>query len=166
MLGTIAVSHLVLNCEHPAIYYLGWERNEVFCGFCSVKFRLELEVPGRIHAYKQLADNGNPATDSRMWAHLEAVLGLIPPKPNQNLIEYRLARGRLYGEPSKRQFPTTHALWSLMGYQPKLATPLVRTILGMNVLDVAAELNMTRYGVHMAIAKGVRATLRDVRKYG
>ena len=163
MLGTFDYSTSVLSCEHHPLYYLGWERQEVFCGLCSVKFRLELEVPGRVHAYKLLADNGNPATDPRMWAHLEAALGLIPPKPQQNLNEYRLARERLYGKPSKRLFPTTRALWDLMGYQPKLATPLVRTIFGKDVLQVAAELGMTRYGVHMAIAKGVRTTLRYVR---
>lgn len=140
---------------------MGYKPN-MFCGLCWLTNLWEDEVPRKVHAYKVLADNGKPQVSPSFWSHLEGNVGLIPPKPNENLKAFRLARGRLYTRPAKKQFPLLSALWNLMGYQPKLALSLIRSLQGYSNLEIAAELQLTPYGVSEATVKATRAVIRTL----
>lgn len=123
----------------------------------------EDEVPRRIHAYKLLAENGNPEVSPQFYAHFQASLGLKPPKPGENLKAYRLARGRLYGKrPLKSQFPLLSSLWMMMGTQPKLAQALILSFTSHSLLEIAAQMKLSPYGANLAAAKGVRMALREL----
>jgi hypothetical protein len=153
------------GCSH-SLFYMVWDYNDekpVFCGLCYLTTFFQDEFPKKIHAYKVLAENGNPETDPRFWSHLEAQCGLIPPRTGQDLREYRRARKGVYGVPSKRQFPVTHSLWTMMGYQPKIARPLLRALWGLEETDIAREFHYTIYNTHATIGKGVRLALRNLR---
>lgn len=134
-----------------------------FCGLCWLSSFFQGEVPHRLHQYKVLAENGNPEVSDRFWAHLETQMGLEAPKPGQSLHEYRLARERLYGRPSKKQYPVTFSLWKMMGTQPKIARPLLRSLWGASTEELATDFRLSSYQVHTTLGKGVRMALRNVR---
>lgn len=125
----------------------------------------ETEVPGRLHAYKLLADNGKPQVSPAFWSHLEASLGLVRPLPGQSLRDFRLARGHLYRAPRQNQFPLLRALWNCMGHQPRLTTSVIRTFQGRDHLEIAVELKMDEVGARGAIFKGTRLVLRELRSF-
>lgn len=153
------------GCSHPRTYGV-YSQNEgiyAFCGLCWLKRVWEDEIPGRIHAYKQLAENGNPELGPQFRRHLEVLVGLRPPEPDQNLRDYRLARGQLCVPPKKRVHPVTTALWDIMGKQPIIARCLIRTMLGQELTEIAVDLGITPYGAYQATAKGIRMTLRFLR---
>lgn len=153
------------GCSHSP-FYVVWDYNDqkpAFCGLCWLDSFFKNEFPSKIHEYKILAENGNPETSPRFWAHLEAQCGLVPPNPGQSLETFRLARERLYGKPSRRQFPVTHALWKMMGNQPKIARPLLRALWGQPEPTIAKEFNYTLFNTHSTIGKGVRLALRNLR---
>jgi hypothetical protein len=133
------------------------------CGICHLRSVLETEIPKRLHEYELLAENGNPETDPRFWAHIEAAMGLVPPAPGEDLRKFRASRAMQYKQPSRRDLPVTSALWKMMGYQPKLAKPLVRSILGQSIESIAADLVISLFGVHESLGKGVRMALRTMR---
>jgi hypothetical protein len=136
--------------------------SDEFCGLCWLLDGFQSEIPGRIHSYKLLAENGNPETSERFLAHAEAVMGLIPPRPDQDLHAYRLAREQLY-RPSQRQFPVTYALWMMFGYQPPLAEPLTYKLYGMPDWEIAERLGVSTYNVQIRLVKATRLALRYVR---
>lgn len=133
-----------------------------FCSLCFLQAAFEAEVPRRVHAYKLLAENGNPANSESFVAHLECVMGLMPPKPGQNLREFRLARKR-YSSPSPSMYPVTSALWEMMGYQPPLATPLMYCLMGLPEAQIAVKLGISQYNVSIRLVKAARLALRFVR---
>lgn len=121
------------------------------------------ELPKKIHFSKQLTDNGNPQQTPLVQAHVQLVEGLIPPKPGQSAKQYRLAREQLETKAAHEIFPFTSALWELMGYQPVLATPLVKLLAGKREPQIARELDATWYDITVRISKGIRTALRFVR---
>jgi hypothetical protein len=152
-------------CGHSSLLFItsrGWA--EVFCGLCWLQEAWECEFPRRFHEYKLLAENGNPETSPGFWSHLKANLGLIPPEHGEDLRAYRLARKRLYGEPGKNKFPVAHALYEVMGVQPKLATPLTLYLCGASPDFIRKEMKMTSYGLHQSWAKGTRMVIRKIVK--
>ena len=153
-----------LPCGHSALFFLGYTNlPEVrFCGLCQIKQIWETEIPSKIHEHKLLAENGNPETSTVFMAHLKANLGLIPPKPGQNLQEYRKIRKRRYGVPNKNTYPVATSLYNIMGVQPKLATPLLMTLCGSEVPAIRKRMMMTSYGVHLSMSKGIRMVLREI----
>jgi len=153
-------------CGHSSLFFVSHaERAEItFCGLCWIQEAWESEFPGRFHEYKLLAENGNPETSPRFWSHLKANLGLVPPLPDEDLGNYRLARKRLYGVPSRSQHPVAAALYEVMGVQPKLAVPLLRTLCGFSIDQIRAETQMTTYGYHQSMAKGIRFVIREIVK--
>jgi len=153
-------------CGHSSLFFVHHvERPEItFCGLCWIQEGWESEFPRRFHEYKLLAENGNPETSPRFWSHLKANLGLVPPEPDQDLNSYRLARKRLYGVPSKNQHPIAFALYEVMGVQPKLAVPLLRSLCGFSIDQIRAETRMTTYGVHQSMSKGIRIVIRETTK--
>lgn len=158
------------GCEHPRTYWVFTQNDGIpaFCGLCWITQVWEDEIPGRIHAYKLLAENGKPEIAPQFRRHLEILVGLRPPEPGQNLREYRLARGRLYTAPKKRAHPISAALWSIMGDQPPIARCLIRSMFGQPLVEIAVDLRnayptITPYGAYQATAKGIRMTLRYLR---
>jgi hypothetical protein len=90
-------------------------------------------------------------------------MGLVPPKPGQNLNSFRASRARSYKQPSRQQLPVTSALWKMMGYQPKLAHPLVWAILEADAGTISRHFNMSTFQAHSTLGKGVRLALRYLR---
>lgn len=155
------------SCQHSIDFFLFTQDDNklAFCGLCRLRELWEDEVPRKIHAYKVLADNGNPQVAGAFYAHLQASVGLIAPKPDENLNNFRLARGRLYRAPSEMQFPLLRALWEMMGTQPKLASALICQLNHQDSLVSAANLKMTSYGFNQATAKAIRLALRTIRSF-
>lgn len=150
--------------HHPSLrLFTQDDRIPAGCGLCWLIMVWESEVPGRIHAYKLLADNGKPQVAPAFWSHVEAATGLVRPKQGQNLRDFRLARGQLYRAPKPQQFPLLRALWNGMGYQPKLVSAVILTLQGREPLQIAVELKMTPGGAQAAIVKGTRLVLREIR---
>lgn len=153
------------GCQHPRTYWLFTQNggDPAFCGLCWMTTIWEDEVPRRLHAYKVLADNGKPEISPQFRRHLEASFGLVPPKPGQNLIEYRRARVHYTRPPKKADYPITAALYNMMGSQPIIAQSLFRSLCGEDVVDIAQDLRITAYGAYQATAKGIRMALRYIR---
>jgi hypothetical protein len=152
-------------CGHSSLFYLSSkDQTGIFCGLCWLQEAWNSEFPGRFHEYKLLAENGNPETSPAFWSHLKANLGLIPPKPDENLETYRLARKRLYGEPNKNRYPIAWALYEVLGVQPKLARPLLLHLCGFSFDYIRAENQMSTYGVHQSMSKGIRLVVRKIVK--
>lgn len=135
------------------------------CGLCWLILIWESEVPKKIHAYKVLADNGNPQVSASFLSHMEASFGLVRPKPDVNLHSFRLARVHLYKAPAKKQYPLMRALWDTMGFQPSLTTALIRSLQGRTLIEIATELKMTPYGTNLAISKAIRMITRKLGAY-
>lgn len=158
----------ISGCSHEPEYVLVHQDTNLpqFCGLCRLIELWEDEVPRRIHAYKLLAENGNPEVAPQFFSHYLASLGLIPPKNGQNLREYRLARGQYIGRaPSKSQYPLLAALWDMMGYQPKLARALLGALRSQPILYIAIDLGCSPVGANQAVAKGIRMAFRSIRSY-
>lgn len=155
------------SCRHDPSFVLVSQDDRIpmFCGLCRLLELWEDEVPRKIHAYKVLADNGNPQVAGAFYAHLQASVGLIPPKPDENLNDFRLARGRLYRAPNEMQYPLLAALWKMMGVQPRLASALIAQLRGQDPLVASVELRMTPVGLNQATAKGIRLALRFIREF-
>lgn len=153
------------SCEHPQTFWLFTQNDSTpaFCGLCWLIQVWEDEVPKRLHAYKLLADNGKPEISPQFRRHLEAATGLIPPKPQQSLREYRLAREQYTRRPRKNDYPVTAALWEIMGKQPIIAQSVFRSLCGQDAVDIATDLGITPYGAYKATAKGIRMILRYLR---
>lgn len=152
-------------CGHSFLYTVHkWnERTPAFCGLCFLADLLSDEMPPKIHEYKVLADNGKPEMKPRFVGHLETALGLVPPAPNQSLKQFRLARKQYTRPPSKNHTPATYGLWTLMGYQPQMAKPLLRLLVGCSEQAVMAEMNMSLYNLQVTVAKAIRTCLRYAR---
>lgn len=171
-------------CQHSLLYFLQIdESGPLLCGLCFFKEGYESELPGRIHQFKVLADNGNPQTAPMLMAHLQVSMGLKPPKPGQDLRDFRRQRNALAREqytvrgPQKfgsklsthsrnvrfsstsRLYPVASALWKLMGYQPPLGIVLVRGVTGRTEEEIAAELNVTRFNVNIRMTKAIRTAV-------
>lgn len=149
------------ECNHSLFaVVLGQDTAEPLgCGICHLWSIFQTEIPKRLHEYEVLAENGNPEVSPRFWAHIESQMGLVPPKPEEDLRSFRASRARAYRQPSRSQFPVTFALWKMMGYQPRLAKPLIRVLFGM----APEEISQSTYRVHETIGKGVRMALRYMR---
>lgn len=155
----------VSGCGHSFLYVV-WRWNEktpAFCGLCFLSALWKDEAPTRIHEYKQLAVNGNPETKESFLKYLESNLGLREPLPGQSLKNFRLAREQYSRRPSKKSSPATFALWTLFGYQPRMAKPLLRMILGLSETDISRQTGESLYNIQMSVAKGIRTSLRYVR---
>lgn len=151
------------SCLHHPAFILS-EVNEVhtFCGLCWLIKGFAEEVPGRFHAYKQLAENGNPECSPRFLKHLELAMGLKPPKKRQSLKHFRLTRER-YSHASYGSFPVSSALWDMMGTQPPLAEPLFYKLAGLSDIDIAVKMGISLYNLHVRLRKATRLALRFVR---
>lgn len=153
------------GCSHSFLYVV-WHWNEptpAFCGLCFLWNLFRDEAPSRIHEYKQLAENGNPAMKEAFLKYIESQMGLVAPAPGQPLKKFRLAREQYSRKPRKTSTPATYALWELFGSQPKMAKPLLRLLLGVEESDVARQLDMSIYNLQTTVAKGIRTSLRYVR---
>lgn len=174
-----------LYCGHSPLYVLKLEENQPpFCGLCLIREGYEAELPTRLHLFKTLAENGNPETSPKFFAHLFLVQGLVSPRVDADgnlepLHEFRRRRGQLrcsrdcpqpcfkhaprtreqYTEPAWRLFPVGSALWKLMGYQPPLGIVLVRGVNGRTESEIAKELETSRQNIHIRMAKAVRTVM-------
>lgn len=147
------------SCGHSQLYSIrDWKP---ICGLCLITEGFQSELPGRIHLHGTLAENGNPESDPRFIAHLETVLGLVPPQPGQSLRSFRLARAQYKVSPG--QYPVTSALHIGMGLQPPIVLPVVRMIERFNEYDIAVELDTSVLNIQNRIGKGVRFIMRLVR---
>lgn len=155
-------------CRHSFLYTLqNYEEQPPFCGLCFFKLGWETEIPGRIHLFKTLADNGNPETSPKFMAHIFLVMGLKPPEPTENLREFRRKRKsprarEQYTQVAPSLFPISSALWKLMGYQPPLGVVLVRAVEGRSEPEIAHELDSSIVSVHIRMAKAVRTAMRYI----
>lgn len=165
MSSSLLISGGGSSCEHPRTYWVFTQNDgyPAFCGLCWLKRVWEDEIPGRVHAYKVLAENGKPEIAPQFRRHLEVMVGLRPPDRGQNLREYRLARGQLCVPPRKASYPVSSALWDIMGKQPIIARCIIRSMVGQELADIAVDLQITPYGAYQATAKGIRMTLRYLR---
>jgi hypothetical protein len=153
------------SCDHPRTFGIFTQNDGfyAFCGLCWLSKVWEDEIPRRVHAYKQLAENGNPELHATFRKHLEVAVGLRPPEPHQPLREYRLARKQYSVPPRKGSYPVSAALWDIMGKQPIIARCMIRSMLGQDFLQIAEDLDITPYGAYQATAKGIRMVLRHIR---
>lgn len=172
---------VTLVCGHNPLYATQFFKEQPpFCGLCFFRQGVEGEIPGRIHQFKTLADNGNPETSPKMMAHLQVVMGLEPPRCNESLKDYRKRRSALareqytarsplpdhhlfqavrvekYSSPSVRLFPVTSALWKLMGYQPPLGRVLVQGVNGRTEWEIASQLSTSVLDIYVRMVKAVR----------
>jgi len=158
-----------------------YEEQPLFCGLCLMKEGFEAELPGRLHAYKQLASNGNPETETKFLTHLTLVMGFLPPNTGESLTAYRFRTGRQkrnrkpprareqYSEawlqseplskPSSKLYPVASALWKLMGYQPPLGIVLVKAVSGLTEREIARELDISILNVNNRMGKGIRTAM-------
>lgn len=151
---------VTVECGHSPLYTLSnYAEQPLFCGLCLLKQGFEAEVPGRIHEFKTLAENGNPETSPRFMLHMTVSMGLMPPSAREALKGYRLARGQ-FSRPSWGQFPVTSALWKLMGDQPPLAVPLIFAVQGHAEALIAKRLDDSVRSITIRTAKGIRTTMR------
>lgn len=175
------VQRVVLVCGHSPFYVSQFEPEQPpFCGLCFFRIGVEAEVPTRIHQFKVLATNGNPETTPKMVSHLHVVMGLIPPKPTEDLREYRKRRSALareqytarsplpdhkvftqiklepFSKPAPGLFPVTSALWKLMGYQPPLGRVLVEGVNGRTENQIARKLETSVLDIYIRMAKAIR----------
>lgn len=171
----------VLVCGHSPNYIIRlYENQPWFCGLCFFREGVEAEVPNRIHAYKQTAENGNPETAPKFMAHLHTVMGLTPPQNGESLQEYRKRRIALareqytvrhpddhsriidlgkvvpFSKPSPKLFPVTSALWRLMGFQPPLGIVLVEGVNGRTEAEIARKLSTSTLDIYIRMAKAIR----------
>lgn len=151
---------VVLDCGHSHIYTIQAVKNgPLICGLCLFKQGFEDELPGRLHLFKTLAENGKPQTAPMFLSHLKLIMGLRRPPQELPLRTYRLARGQYSGS-ARTIFPVASALWELMGFQPPLGIVVVRAVGGRNEFEIAKELNDSVRSVHIRMAKGIRTGLR------
>lgn len=173
-----------LDCGHSLVYIIQPEASgALLCGLCFFKDGYQAELPPKFHVYKQLAENGNPETTPRFMSHLNVVMGLIAPKQDEDLHEFRRNRNSLAREqytvrsplpghplqtltreqkktkPSWGMYPVASSLWKLMGYQPPLGVVLVRAIGGRTETEIAYELNLSLFNVHERMGKAIRTAL-------
>ena len=151
-------------CGHSAIYTIkNYANQPLFCGLCFFREGWESELPTRVHLFKTLAENGNPETSPKFLAHLFLAVGLEPPKPGENLRDFkyrRSPRARMqYTRPAWGLFPVASSLWKLMSYQPPLAIVLVRGASGVTEPVIAQELDISLLDVHIRMAKGIRTAM-------
>lgn len=156
---------LNFGCNHSFLYVVFNfnATSPAFCGLCFLANLIRDEAPTRVHEYKTLAENGNPAMKVKFLKYLESAMGMVAPSDGQSLKHFRLAREQYSARPSKRSSPGTFALWMLFGSQPRMARPLLRMILGNSEDEVASQLNLSIYTVQTSVAKGVRTALRFAR---
>lgn len=153
-----------VSCGHSPFYTLWDDENNKFCGSCWLGQWFRAEIPSRLHEARNLAENGNPETSPRFWAHIESQLGLIPPRADEDLKSYSLAREQLYGRPSRAQLPVTFAMWKMMGKQPKLAKPLLKSLFSATEDEIGIEFELSKYGVQSTLGKGIRLAMRFIRQ--
>jgi hypothetical protein len=172
---------IILFCGHSPFYiYQFIVEQPPFCGLCFFREGYQSEIPTRIHQFKTLATNGNPETTPKMVSHLHVVMGLIPPKPGENLQAYRKRRTSLareqyttrsplpdhklvkqtrqepFSRPAVGLFPVTSALWKLMGYQPPLGRVLIEGVNGRTEYEIADKLDSSVLDIHLRMAKAIR----------
>lgn len=153
---------VVLDCGHSFLYMVQpQEHGPVVCGLCLFKQGFEGELPGRLHLFKTLAENGKPQTAPMFMSHLKVIMGLKAPPRDVSLKQFKQSRARgHYSSPARTIFPVASALWELMGYQPPLGIVVVRAVGGRNEFEIAKELNDSVRSIHIRMAKGVRTALR------
>lgn len=114
------------------------------------------EVPTRINMREGSGLFGAPQFDPRLLEHLMVSAGLVPPEPEQTLDEFRKQRSR-QSNPNPKKFPFTTALWRLMGYQPPLATVLVKFCAGNTEVDIAQRMGLSLFNVTDRLRKAVHS---------
>lgn len=154
----------MVDCSHSPLYLLSnYEEQPLFCGLCFFREGWESEIPGRVHEYKTLAENGNPETSPKFLAHLYLAMGLQAPELHETTYIFRRNRKRLareqYSSPAWGIFPVSSSLWQLMGYQPPLAKVLIPAAYGRDELTIAAALGLSLVGVHITMAKAIRTAM-------
>lgn len=152
------------DCGHSPSYVLrNYEEQPLFCGLCFYREGWESELPGRVHLFKTLAENGNPETSPKFLAHLFLAVGLEAPKPDETLREFQNRRSprarEQYTRPAWGLFPVASTLWKLMGYQPPLAIVLVRGTMGQSEAYIANAMDISLLDVYIRMAKGIRAAM-------
>jgi hypothetical protein len=145
------------SCEHSSIYSV-----QDVCLICFFKDGFQNEIPGQIHFSKLLTENGNPQQTGRMMAHVSLVAGFRPPKPEQNLRDWRHSREQ-YTRPAHGIFPFTSALWELMSFQPPLATPTILLVSGLKAPKIAEKLDISIYNVQERVQKGINLAVGFLR---
>lgn len=165
---------VALDCRHSPLYVMQNEREQPpFCGLCFFREGYEAELPKKIHAYKTLAENGNPEASPKFLAHLRLVMGFEPPRPGESLKAFNRRRNssiivplntndlarEQYTRPARRLFPVASSIWKLMGYQPPLAIVLVGAVTGKSEGQISKELDLSRMNVHIRMAKAIRTAM-------
>lgn len=170
-------------CPHSDLYILKlYEEQPPFCGLCLVRDGFQAELPTKFHMYKTLAENGNPETAPKFLAHLVLEMGLVPPREDESLQDWRKRRNSLAREQYTRRspvgnhphlvytrmerfsrpsllFPVASALWKLMGYQPPLGRVLVPAVGGRTEAEIARSLHLSLFDTHIRMAKGIRTVM-------
>lgn len=148
---------------HPQSYVVKVHKSRA-CGLCLMKEQFETELPTKIHLARVIAENGNPQMDGQFVGFLETSLGLMAPKPDQTLKEFRRARKQYkLAEPNRKRSPMTRALWDMFGTQPKLAGPLLLALLGASEAEIARRRDMSLYNVRVTIGKAINMAAEYIR---
>jgi len=151
------------SCGHCPSYLI-FRENGFFCGLCYFQDGLESEVPTRLHQYRILAENGNPAMSEKFIAHIVMAMGLEGPKAGEPIKAFRRRRELLareqYTRPAPRLFPFGSALWKMMGYQPPLAMALIPAAAGVPEERIAEQLQVSWYNVVERITKAISLGMR------
>lgn len=152
------------SCLHSPLYLI-FNDGDPHCGLCLLMDAIRHELPKKMHyTQRQLTTNGNPQQTAILMAHVQLVEGLKPPRPDESLKQFRLAREQYTKtKPAHQIFPFTSALWELMGYQPTLATPLIKLIYGHEEPQLARLLGISQYELKVRVSKAIKATLKYVR---
>lgn len=142
------------SCPHPHDLHFG-----PLCGLCFFQDGFASELPTRLHAYKILADNGNPETSPKFLAHLQVTFGIRPPEPGQSLHQFRAQR-RLASSPAPGIYPIASVIWEMMGNQPPLAHPFYLAVIGVPEAQIASRLEISQYNLWNRLAKATRYAMR------
>jgi hypothetical protein len=148
------------SCLDSPFYELKDPYGHIFCGPCSIRHQFLVEIPSQV-TMRKLSDAGTPDFNPHFNGHLLVVLGLFPPNSGEQMHKFRERRKKI-SQPIKGLFPTTSALWQLMGNQPPLAIPLLEFCQGYNEVSIAERHSWSLWSVQERLGKGSRAVTRTV----
>ncbi len=148
-----------IRCNHPSDYF-----SAGFCNLCFFRNEFTRELPGRFHAYKVLAENGNPETHPLFISHMNLMFGIRPPVPGESLISFQNWQ-RDNSAPAWKTFPIASILWTVMRFQPPLGHPLHLAVVGMPEAEIASQLEISRYNLSIRLGKALRMGLRMYNGY-
>ena len=149
------------DCRRFPLYEITDTLHKQHCGPCYFREGFKLEMPDRMTVKEFSGLFGSPQMDPKTEAHLVISMGLTPPKPGEPLKQYRKRReDHGYSRPTPKLFPFASALWRLMGYQPPLATALLRFCEGNDEEEIATSLGHSIIGTQIALMKATRIAVK------